>query len=185
MDGLREVLDGRHGELRLTACTETGERMPEVAYINVEPEEWDDIGGETDPVDGGTLPAAFVYEHSQEMLKRSMATIQAQSMMSLQICQSMTTGMVQMNKNTADVFTALSKILKVTSGVDVPERPEPVSVDVEDLAEKLDATIKEASKKQSPPAWMPLVSIAMQGAQGSAKAFAAPRPSHSTWAQRY
>ncbi|MCP4250315.1 MAG: hypothetical protein GY778_25005, partial [bacterium] len=87
--------------------------------------------------------------------------------------ETLTASVVDMQRNTAELLKAATQSTRVANGIEALERQKPPEVDVEDLADRLDTTIREAGKKQGQPSWLPLASMAMQGVQGFTQAFIA------------
>ncbi len=181
-EDLRDAVGDEPGWYRLIALTAEGKRLPLVACIQIEPDYLGDAGGGR-PGGAGMVSADAALEHAYGLLRQMVATQEAQAMIAQQSIQTLTGAIVDMQRNAGELLKASCQTTRVATGIEALERQEAPQVDVEELATKLDATIREAGKKQSPPSWMPLVTMAMQGAQGFAQAFMAKQAAAKAQAQ--
>ena len=140
--------------------TADGKKLPSNGYVELTPESMG-LGFATPTVDANAQMMPMILKEMFGLLKQSIATNEANTMMLRLAVENANQGMVGILNSHATATGALPEGCRVMTGMAAIERQEPPSVDVSVLAEKLDATIKDASKGKGASKWAPLVTAGM------------------------
>lgn len=170
LEELVELLGLRVGNFYLFPKTSDHQSLPQIAYVRIEPEHVGLSSLEQSAQSGG-VSAEFVIKELFKLLHRHNETHEANTLVLQKAIESQSNSLENVFSNVGMLLSSASTTISIANGIEKIEREPVPEVDVDDLAEKLDGTIKSVAKNKAPPKWMPLVSMAMQGAQGFAQAF--------------
>lgn len=166
MNDLIEATGNQPGRFLTFARDTEGRVLPQTGYVTVTPEHLG-MNLDSDSYDTATIPAGMALEHSFAVTNRVLSLFESNALVQQQSLQTLASCVVDMQRGGVDMIREHSTTLRVANGMERIERDEP-EVDVEELARRLDETIKRASKKKSFADWLPFIKMGADVVKGMA-----------------